>query len=239
MYFFFHLLVGVATGLFLSEIFRSRRWFFPVAIGSILPDLIDKPIGIVIFPEAIGNGRIIGHSLLFILILLIIAVLLWKYRGTIAGFGLPIGALVHQILDSMWTSQASWFYPLYGPFPRRDYSGFFPDYFSRSLEAPQEWLALSLLILLGVLIGAHVFARYHRLFASVSRITWPVLTFIGTVTLGLGIGFLFDSATVMNSWLSSLAKGGDPLVFTLALIWCGVVFVYLPLHRLNRARKSQ
>lgn len=36
-----------------------------LAIGALLPDLIDKPIGKVIFASTFANGRIIGHTLLF------------------------------------------------------------------------------------------------------------------------------------------------------------------------------
>ncbi len=41
-------------------------------LGSILPDLIDKPLGHLIFPE--DNGRIFAHSLLFVILLVLIGI---------------------------------------------------------------------------------------------------------------------------------------------------------------------
>ena len=36
-------------------------------IGSLLPDIIDKPVGQLIFRETFSNGRIFSHTLLFLL----------------------------------------------------------------------------------------------------------------------------------------------------------------------------
>ena len=48
-----------------------------LAIGAILPDLIDKPIGEVIFASTFGNGRIVGHTLLFSLLLFLAGLYLY------------------------------------------------------------------------------------------------------------------------------------------------------------------
>jgi hypothetical protein len=61
---------GISLGIFFGLVFfipRMRTIIDPkyLAIGAILPDLIDKPIGSIIFASIISNGRIIGHTLLF------------------------------------------------------------------------------------------------------------------------------------------------------------------------------
>lgn len=168
MFFFFHLLIGVVTGLLLSELLRTRRWLLPVAVGSVLPDLVDKPLGHILFAETIGYGRIIGHSLLFLVIILILAVLLWKYRGSILFFGLGIGVLLHQVLDSMWKIPATWYYPLFGPFPTKDLPNFFINSFWRSLASPQEWLALLLLAGIGLIFLLKWSASRCALFQELS-----------------------------------------------------------------------
>lgn len=38
-------------------------------IGSLLPDIIDKPLGHLLFREALSNGRTYGHTLLFLLLI--------------------------------------------------------------------------------------------------------------------------------------------------------------------------
>ena len=36
-----------------------------LAFGAVLPDLIDKPIGSILFTDYYGTGRIYAHTLLF------------------------------------------------------------------------------------------------------------------------------------------------------------------------------
>jgi len=38
-------------------------------VGSLLPDVIDKPVGYVLFRETFSGGRIFGHTLLFAVVL--------------------------------------------------------------------------------------------------------------------------------------------------------------------------
>ena len=49
-------------------------------IGALLPDLIDKPLRMVIFSSCLANGRIIGHTLLFSVIILLIGLFLYDKK---------------------------------------------------------------------------------------------------------------------------------------------------------------
>jgi hypothetical protein len=40
-----------------------------ITLGAILPDLIDKQIGRILLGESVANGRLFGHTLLFVLLL--------------------------------------------------------------------------------------------------------------------------------------------------------------------------
>src|SRR5674476_459116 len=69
--------LGITLGIFFGlGIFipRLRTIIDPkyLVIGALLPDLADKPIGRVIFASSVANGRIIGHTILFSLLLLLI-----------------------------------------------------------------------------------------------------------------------------------------------------------------------
>ncbi|MCQ1537735.1 metal-dependent hydrolase [Methanocalculus taiwanensis] len=238
MFFFFHLLVGVATGLFLSEVLKSRRWFLPVAVGSILPDLIDKPLGHIIFAETIGYGRIIGHSLIFLVIILILAFFQWKYRGSIICFGLGIGVLLHLVLDSMWEIPNTFYFPLYGPFPIGDYNSYFYSSFWRELASPQEWLAFVLLIAISILILGEWFAGSRTPLSFIRQIRWPCMTAIGMGTIGIGIFVLVRLDSIGSSLFYPIVSGGDPFICALALIWCGFVFLLLPLLHLSRGEDN-
>ena len=84
-----------------------------VLVGALLPDLIDKPIGHIIFASSIGYGRIFGHTLLFVLILLAIGLFL-RDRRQDAAVCISFAAFLHLIEDRMWEIPEVLFYPMYG-----------------------------------------------------------------------------------------------------------------------------
>ncbi|MDD1762391.1 MAG: metal-dependent hydrolase [Methanothrix sp.] len=83
-----------------------------LALGSMLPDIIDKPLGLIAFGSP-NMGRTIAHTLLFLLLL---AALSFCTRD-IRLISLTWGVLVHLILDAIWSSPEILFWPLLGPFP--------------------------------------------------------------------------------------------------------------------------
>jgi len=83
-----------------------------LAIGSMLPDIIDKPLGLIIF-GSMGMGRTVAHTLLFLAILAAISLRLGDRRAA----ALTLGVLVHLLLDGMWASPQTLLWPLCGPFP--------------------------------------------------------------------------------------------------------------------------
>lgn len=87
-----------------------------VAIGSMLPDIIDKPLGDVIYGTP-NMGRIFAHTLLFLLLLGIAAL----YAHDLRLASLCGGVLTHLIFDSMWNSPTILFWPLLGDFPPAPY----------------------------------------------------------------------------------------------------------------------
>ena len=83
-----------------------------VAIGSMLPDLIDKPLGLIIFGTP-AMGRTFAHTLLFLILLGTAA----HYRKNILLASLAGGVLVHLALDYMWASPQILLWPFLGGFP--------------------------------------------------------------------------------------------------------------------------
>ena len=93
-----------------------------VIIGSMLPDIIDKPIGTLIFADTFNNGRIFAHTLLFAILLLAVG-LYFHRRGKIGMLVLALCSIGHLILDSMWRMTTTLFWPLKGwDFPEYEIS---------------------------------------------------------------------------------------------------------------------
>jgi membrane-bound metal-dependent hydrolase YbcI (DUF457 family) len=142
MLFFGHL--GITLGLFLVlGVFvpRLRVLIDPryLAIGALLPDLIDKPLGRVIFVSILANGRIIGHTILFTLTIALIGVYLYKKNKDFKGIALASGSFLHLLEDQMWAQPLTFFWPLFGlSFPRdsTDYNGleYLLNMFQKSFE---------------------------------------------------------------------------------------------------------
>jgi len=85
-----------------------------LVIGSMLPDIIDKPIGLYIFRETFSNGRIFSHTLLFLVLVTVVGLMLKRYSGKTWGLALSIGTILHLILDQMWQTPETLFWPIFG-----------------------------------------------------------------------------------------------------------------------------
>ena len=146
-----HLLVGVLIGVLLY-LWRRERWLIlAAAVGSVLPDLIDKPLGHILLAGTVNFGRIYFHSLIFLLAFFILGYLVWwKYRSFI-GFAVALGVLSHQALDLMWAEYWNWLWPFFGPFRGDSIENFFQYGLIEEITNPSEWLAA--IVILGIILG--------------------------------------------------------------------------------------
>ena len=116
--------IGVTLGVFivLGILYPQLKTIIDLkylAIGALLPDLIDKPIGMVIFSYILANGRIIGHTLLFSISILIIGLYFYDKRMDIRIFSIASGTFFHLMEDQMWGDPRTLFWPLFGwSFPK-------------------------------------------------------------------------------------------------------------------------
>jgi inner membrane protein len=131
MIFFGHLGITLLIGFLIFTFLKKKIDYRFLLVGAILPDLIDKPIGHYLFYSTFQNGRIFAHTILFMLLLVALAALLWrKYRFAGAGV-LAFGAIAHITEDQMWREPVTAFWPLLGwEFPKLDipnYAGYIWD----------------------------------------------------------------------------------------------------------------
>ncbi len=129
------------TTLVVRYVFRDPamdlRW---VMLGSVLPDLIDKPIGSMLFHSTFGSDRLFAHALVFP-VLALIGVLVLTRRGGVrkAWMGLVIGSLLHLVLDGAWSDPEAFWWPLFGwDFPERAASSLGP-LLERTVTDPWIW----------------------------------------------------------------------------------------------------
>ena len=79
-------------------------------IGALMPDIIDKPLSFLGF----GNGRSIIPTSLVFLIVLSVAMYLWRSRKQTWLLAIAIGIFTHLMCDRMWETPHTLFWPLYG-----------------------------------------------------------------------------------------------------------------------------
>ena len=117
--------VGITLGVawLVESKLRVRMDYRLIVIGSLLPDIIDKPVGMIILP--LHNGRVFAHTLLFVLILLLIGL---KYRKFLF---LSSASFLHLLEDEIWNEPETLFWPLLGfEFPAREHVSFY-EYLGR------------------------------------------------------------------------------------------------------------
>jgi membrane-bound metal-dependent hydrolase YbcI (DUF457 family) len=138
-----HLLLGLILGLGLARHLGDRRLIGFSAVGAVLPDLIDKPVGHILLADSLGSGRIVAHGLLFLTLLVALGIVLKHRHQSFALLAVAAGALSHQVIDTMWTMPVTWYFPLLGPY--QPYN--LPDYFGNAILAEasslSEWIFLA------------------------------------------------------------------------------------------------
>jgi len=90
-------------------------------VGSVIPDLIDKPIGLWLAPDLVnGSTRSGAHTLTFALVLLAVLSLAFRPRFSPNSLALGLGNAGHLLLDQMWRSSSVVLWPFLGwDFPQR------------------------------------------------------------------------------------------------------------------------
>lgn len=117
-------------------------------IGSLLPDIIDKPIGMFLF----GNGRVFTHSLLITFLLLMIGTFLALNHKKTGVLAVGIGTAMHLILDEMWRTPNILFWPSLGwRFPAGTRESYLPVWIQSLSHSPSVDIseAVGLIIIAG------------------------------------------------------------------------------------------
>ena len=141
MIFFGHVGISLLVVFLITIALKKGVDYRFVIVGSMLPDIIDKPLGEYLLNSVFHNGRIVGHTLVLIAILAIIALLVAK-RYQFWGIGvLTLGAFLHQLLDQMWNAPISWFWPAFGwEFPQYQTDNYLLMILNNLLNKPEVYV---------------------------------------------------------------------------------------------------
>ena len=110
-------------------------------IGALLPDIIDKPVGMFFFRETLSNGRIYSHTLLFLVLITIAGLYLYRRQRKTYLLTLSFGTFTHLLLDEMWRAPRTLLWPFYGAaFDKVDITEWIPQIFDAILTDPVTYL---------------------------------------------------------------------------------------------------
>jgi membrane-bound metal-dependent hydrolase YbcI (DUF457 family) len=139
MFIFAHVFAGALLGLAFWHLTKDRR-AIPVCIaGSIIPDVIDKSLGLLL-SSLLSSGRTVFHSLVLVLVIFFITALFIRSDNRLLGVGFACAILLHQVFDEMWTLPANWFYPFLGPFQGSMIPDYILTFFWLEITDPAEWV---------------------------------------------------------------------------------------------------
>lgn len=229
MFLLCHLAAGIILGILLAGFFKERRTVVAAcAIGAVLPDLIDKPLGYIVLADSVDYGRIYTHTLLFLVLALTLGLLIfWRFRSPIILAG-AIGVASHQALDTMWAYPTNWLYPFLGPFSGGGERGELWSLIMSELSEPSEWILFAALIIVAVLILKKECrtALFERTGPILEKIKLP----LGWALMLLA-GIMIVSGLLSLHWMpTGLKKPGD--IILCGLVLGGAGFVMLQIDRL-------
>ncbi len=106
--------VGATTAL-IRYAFRDDRMDLRfLALGAVLPDLVDTPIGLLWFDQ-LGSVRLVAHALLASAVVMsTVVVRTRRGRPRKRWMPLAIGMLMHLFLDAMWNDPETLWWPFLG-----------------------------------------------------------------------------------------------------------------------------
>lgn len=114
MLFFGHIGFTIALVFLIYLILKGNVDYRYVIVGSLLPDIIDKPIGIYIFGATFDNGRIFCHTLLFASVLMIVSLYLNRQSRFSGLKFLALATFFHLAEDEMWQVPQTFYWPMLG-----------------------------------------------------------------------------------------------------------------------------
>ena len=129
-----------------------------VLLGSLLPDIIDKPVWLLVTGDVSLSGRDYTHTLLFNLTLFIAGLVLIRYRKSWL-LVISLSSFMHLILDQMWNSPDVLLWPLFGSLPKEETVGWWHNIFQALISRPEVYIPEIVGLLLTLLFAYRLVKR--------------------------------------------------------------------------------
>jgi len=110
-------------------------------VGALLPDIIDKPVGLFFLRDIFGHGRLFSHTLLFFALFALAGLYLYLRHNRGWMLVLAFGTFTHLLLDQMWLTPTTLFWPFSGfAFEKGDPAGWVPGILHALLTNPEVYV---------------------------------------------------------------------------------------------------
>ncbi|NPV58742.1 MAG: metal-dependent hydrolase [Actinobacteria bacterium] len=114
----------------------DMRWLLA---GAVLPDVVDKTVGQVLFRPYFQNGRIFTHTVAMTIAALLAGTWSWRRKGDMHLLLLACGMASHLLLDRIWMEPTTALWPSLGPFLRHPSLGTIMEQIREHLTDPWFW----------------------------------------------------------------------------------------------------
>ena len=222
MLIFAHIFAGALLGLGFWHLTNDRRAIIVCIVASILPDLIDKSLGLL-FPLVLGGGRTVFHSLMIVGIILLCLLLFVRSCFVLLAAGVACTILLHQIFDEMWTLPANWFYPLLGPFQGQMIPEYMGTYFWLEITDPSEWMFM--IASVAILAASYRGMMYIPCVSLPDTIKTGAYTLVVAGLLGMGLYLVVAGFTSTTGTFITPSYNQIPTVMAGVLALCGAVIM--------------
>lgn len=159
MLFLGHLVIGLIAGFILYEIFHDQNVIIFCALGSVLPDIVDKPLGHIFLNSVLDNGKIYFHSLIIFLLFVITGILVWKYYRSSSFLYVALGIIIHQIVDLMWNRPVNWYFPFLGPYQVEVHRDYVAQVLISELTSFTEWIFFIAILVIILAAGIRIHGK--------------------------------------------------------------------------------
>ena len=166
MLFLGHLVIGLIAGFILYEMYHDQNAIIFCSLGSVLPDIVDKPLGHIVLTSVLDNGKIYFHSLIIFLLFFMTGILVWKYYRSHSFLYVALGIIIHQLVDLMWKRPVNWYYPFLGRYQVEVHQNYVVQVIITELTSPTEWIFFIGILVILLVAGIRIYQKKPAMFTG-------------------------------------------------------------------------